>query len=265
MKFTKPLLLAATLGLAFSASAFANTKLVVAATPVPHAEILEFVKPYLKAHGVDLEIKVFTDYVTPNVVVSEGQADANFYLHIPYLNAYNKDHGTNIVPGFAVHIEPFGIYSDKYKSLDRIKDGALVALPNDPANTGRALLLLQQQGLIKLKDPSNIYSTERDVAENPHHFKFYLVEAANLPRILPDVDLDLINANYALKANLNPVKDALAVEKSGPYANIIATRPDNANSPAIKLLTEALDRKVVKDFILQKYQGAVIPVFDPKN
>lgn len=262
MKLLNKTLTALTLA-GLTLASFADTKLVVAASPVPHAEILEFVKPYLKEKGVDLEVKVFTDYVQPNVAVTEGKADANFFQHIPYLTAYNKDHGTNIIPGFEVHIEPFAAYSTKYKKLEDLPKGALVAIPNDPANTARALLLLQQAGLITLKDPNDILATERAIVDNPKKLKIKSFEAANLPRVLNDVDLDLINANYALKAGLNPVKDSLVYELKGPYANLIAYLPERKDSPEIKLLEQALNRQEVKDFILTKYSGTIVPVFAP--
>ncbi len=196
--------LALALPLAFAAPAQA-AKLSVAATPVPHAELLEFVKPDLAKEGVDLDIKVFTDYVQPNLQVSDKQIDVNFFQHQPYLDSFNKEHGTKLVPVGLVHVEPFGAYSQKIKDIKDLKDGAQVAIPNDPSNGARALLLLQKQGLIKLKDPTNILATARDVSENPKHLKFRELEAATLPRVLPDVDVALINTNYALEAGLNPV------------------------------------------------------------
>ncbi|WP_103035659.1 MetQ/NlpA family ABC transporter substrate-binding protein [Castellaniella caeni] len=253
--------LALALPLAFAAPAHA-VKLSVAATPVPHAELLEFVKPQLAKEGVDLDIKVFTDYVQPNLQVADKQIDANFFQHKPYLDSFNKEHDTKLVSVGAVHVEPFGAYSQKIKDIKDLKDGALVALPNDPSNGARALLLLQKQGLLKLKDPTNILATSRDVVENPKHLKFRELEAATLPRVLPDVDLALINTNYALEAGLNPIKDALFLEdKDSPYANLVVTRADRKDDPAIRKLVDALHSAQVREFILSKYKGAIVPAF----
>ncbi|WP_322999671.1 MetQ/NlpA family ABC transporter substrate-binding protein [Castellaniella sp.] len=253
--------LALALPLAFAAPAHAE-KLSIAATPVPHAELLEFVKPDLAKEGVDLDIKVFTDYVQPNLQVADKQIDANFFQHQPYLDSFNKEHDTKLVSVGAVHVEPFGAYSKKIKDIKDLKDGALIAIPNDPSNGARALLLLQKQGLIKLKDPSNILATARDVSENPKHLKFKELEAATLPRVLPDVDVALINTNYALEAGLNPVKDALFIEdKDSPYANLVVTRADRKDDPAIRKLVAALQSDKVRDFILKQYKGAIVPAF----
>lgn len=253
--------LALALPLAFAAPAQAET-LSIAATPVPHAELLEFIKPDLAKAGVDLDIKVFTDYVQPNLQVSDQQIDVNFFQHKPYLDSFNKEHKTGLVSVGAVHVEPFGGYSQKIKDLKDLKDGAQVAIPNDPSNGARALLLLQKQGLIQLKDPSNILATSRDVSENPKNLKFRELEAATLPRVLPDVDLALINTNYALEAGLNPVADALFIEdKDSPYANLVVTRADQADSPAVIKLVEALHTDKVREHILSQYKGAIVPAF----
>lgn len=258
----KKLLLLTALAAAFSTSAFANEKLVVAATPIPHAEILELIKPTLAKEGVDLEIKVFTDYVQPNVQVAEKRLDANYFQTKPYLDNFNKGKGTNLVTVTGVHVEPFGGYSKKYKSIDQLPDGATVALPNEGSNSGRALLLLQKAGVIKLKDPSNALATPKDIAENPKHLKFKELESALLPRVLDQVDLDLINTNYALEAKLNPVKDALILEdRNSPYVNYLVARPDNQDSDALKKLSAALTSPEVKAFIEKKYNGAVVPAF----
>ena len=258
----KKLLLLTALAAAFSTSAFANEKLVVAATPIPHAEILELIKPTLAKEGVDLEIKVFTDYVQPNVQVAEKRLDANYFQTKPYLDNFNKGKGTNLVTVTGVHVEPFGGYSKKYKSIDQLPDGATVALPNEGSNIGRALLLLQKAGVIKLKDPSNALATPKDIAENPKHLKFKELESALLPRVLDQVDLDLINTNYALEAKLNPVKDALILEdRNSPYVNYLVARPDNKDSDALKKLSAALTSPEVKAFIEKKYNGAVVPAF----
>lgn len=237
-------------------------KLSVAATPVPHAELLELVKPVLAKEGVELDIKVFTDYVQPNQQVADGQIDVNFFQHKPYLDSFNKEHKTKLAVVGLVHVEPFGAYSSKIKSIKDLKDGALIALPNDPSNGARALLLLQKQGLIKLKDPSNILATSRDIVENPKKLKFRELEAATLPRILPDVDLALINTNYALEAGLNPVKDALFIEGSdSPYANIVVTTEAKKDAPAVTKLVKALNSPETRQFITDKYKGAIVPAF----
>jgi D-methionine transport system substrate-binding protein len=238
--------------------------LTVAASAIPHAEILEFIKPQLRAEGVDLRVKVFTDYVQPNLQVEERQIDANFFQHKPYLDAFNREHGTHlvVVPGSAVHVEPFGAYSKKIHSVAQLRDGAVIAIPNDPSNSARSLLLLQKQGLIKLRDPTNILATSHDVIFNPKHLKFRELEAATLPRVLDDVDLALINTNYALAAGLQPTRDALFIEGAdSPYANLVATRADNVNSPALRKLVEALRSPSAKQFIQDKYHGAVVATF----
>lgn len=244
---------------AFSAHA---GDLSVAATPVPHAEILEFVKPALAKEGVNLKVKVFTDYVQPNVQVAEKRLDANFFQHQPYLDEFNKSKGTNLVSVAAVHLEPLGAYSSKYKKLDELKDGATVVIPNDATNGGRALLLLDKAGLIKLKDSKNILSTPKDIIENKKNLKFRELEAATIPRVLTQVDLALINTNYALEAKLNPEKDALVIEGSdSPYVNILVARPDDKDSEDMKKLVAALHTPEVKAFILEKYKGAILPAF----
>ena len=244
---------------AFSAHA---GDLSVAASPVPHAEILEFVKPALAKEGVNLKVKVFTDYVQPNVQVAEKRLDANFFQHQPYLDEFNKSKGTHLVSVAAVHLEPLGAYSSKYKKLDELKDGATVVIPNDATNGGRALLLLDKAGLIKLKDSKNILSTVKDITENPKNLKFRELEAATIPRVLTQVDLALINTNYALEAKLNPEKDALVIEGSdSPYVNILVARPDDKDSEDMKKLVAALHTPEVKAFILEKYKGAILPAF----
>jgi len=248
--------------LAFSAQAADVLK--VAATAVPHAEILNFVKPQLKAQGVDLQIKEFSDYVQPNMAVADKQLDANFFQHQPYLDSFNKDRKTDlvVVPDGKVHVEPFGAYSSKIKNIKDLKDGATIAIPNDPSNGGRALILLVKQGLIELKDPKSLTPTPLDVVKNPKKLKFKELEAPLLPRALADVDLALINTNYAIEAKLNPTKDALFIEGAdSPYTNIVAARADRANGADIAKLMKALHTPEVKKFILDKYKGAVVPAF----
>ncbi|UVL99788.1 MULTISPECIES: MetQ/NlpA family ABC transporter substrate-binding protein [Pseudomonas] len=242
-------------------SAHAET-LTVAATPVPHAEILEFVKPALAKEGVDLKVKVFTDYIQPNVQVAEKRLDANFFQHQPYLDEFNKAKGTSLVAVTGVHLEPLGAYSSKLKDLKDLPGGANVVIPNDATNGGRALLLLDKAGVIKLKDSKNILSTVKDIAENPKDLKIRELEAATIPRVLTQVDLALINTNYALEAKLDPSKDALVIEgNDSPYVNILVSRADNKESDAMKKLAAALHSPEVKQFITEKYKGAVLPAF----
>ncbi|MFK9080424.1 MetQ/NlpA family ABC transporter substrate-binding protein [Pseudomonas neuropathica] len=259
----KKVLLFTALAAALTAGlAQAGEKLVVAATPVPHAEILELIKPTLAKEGVDLEIKVFTDYVQPNVQVDQKRLDANYFQTLPYLKSFNEGKGTNLVTVIGVHVEPFGGYSKKVKTLAELKDGATIAIPNEGSNSGRALILLQKAGLIELKDPKNAVSTPKDIAKNPHNFKFKELESAMLPRVLDQVDLDMINTNYALEAGLNPAKDALIIEGSdSPYVNFLVARPDNKDNAAIQKLAKALTSPEVKAFIEKKYSGAVLPAF----
>lgn len=258
-KFVPSLVVA--LPLVFGVNANA-AKLSVAATPVPHAELLEFVKGDLAKQDVDLDIKVFTDYVQPNLQVADKQIDVNFFQHQPYLDSFNKEHKTDLVTVGLVHVEPFGAYSQKIKDIKDLKDGAQVAIPNDPSNAARALLLLQKNGLIKLKDPSDILATARDLSENPKNLKFRELEAATLPRVLPDVDLALINTNYALEAGLNPIEDALFIEdKDSPYANIVVTSVDNKDNADVAKLVKALNSDAVREYILEHYKGAIVPAF----
>ncbi|VVN35125.1 MetQ/NlpA family ABC transporter substrate-binding protein [Pseudomonas fluorescens] len=242
-------------------SAHAET-LTVAATPVPHAEILEFVKPALAKEGVELKVKVFTDYIQPNVQVAEKRLDANFFQHQPYLDEFNKAKGTSLVAVTGVHLEPLGAYSSKLKDLKDLPSGANVVIPNDATNGGRALLLLAKAGVITLKDPTNILSTVKDIAQNPKDLKIRELEAATIPRVLTQVDLALINTNYALEAKLDPSKDALVIEgNDSPYVNILVSRADNKDSDAMKKLAAALHSPEVKKFITEKYKGAVLPAF----
>lgn len=246
-----------------SAGAPRTVELKVGASPTPHAEILESIKPELEAAGIRLQVVTFNDYVQPNQQLADKQLDANFFQHQPYLDAENAARGFNLVTVTPVHVEPFGGYSKKIKSLDELKDGAKVAIPNDPSNGGRALLLLAKEGLITLKDNTNISSTLQDITENPKNLEIIELDAAMMPRQLDEADLVFINANYALEANLNPEKDALLIEdlQGNPYANILVAREDNKDADAIKKLAEALNSEAVKTFIKERYQGAVEPAF----
>ena len=244
---------------AFSAQA---ESLSIAATAVPHAEILEFIKPALAKEGVELDIKVFTDYVQPNVQVAEKRLDANFFQHQPYLDEFNKSRGTKLISVVGVHVEPFGAYSSQHKSLADLPQGANVVIPNDATNGGRALLLLQKAGVITLKPEAGILATPKDILDNPKAIKVRELEAATLPRVLTQVDLALINTNYALEAKLNPIKDALVIEgNDSPYVNQLVARADNKDSAAMQKLAKALNSAEVKAFIQEKYQGAVVPAF----
>lgn len=246
---------------AFTGAAQAES-ISVAATAVPHAEILEFVKPALAKQGVELKIKVFTDYVQPNVQVAEGRLDANFFQHQPYLNEFNSSRGTELVSIAGVHVEPFGAYSSKIKSLADLPQGANVVIPNDATNGGRALLLLQKAGVITLKDDAGITATVKDIVNNPIAIKVRELEAATLPRVLAQVDLALINTNYALEAGLNPSKDALVIEGSdSPYVNILVVDSKNKDAADLQKLAKALNSAEVKAFINDKYKGAVVPAF----
>lgn len=237
--------------------------LKVGATAVPHAEILEVIKPLLEKEGINLEIVEFNDYVQPNLALNDKELDANFFQHEPYLKNFMEEHKeVKLKSALGVHIEPMGVYSKKVKDLKDLKDGAAIAIPNDPTNGGRALLLLQKAGLLKLKDGVNEKATVQDVTENPHNFKFQEVEAAQVPRTLDDVDAAVINTNYAMQVNLVPTKDALIMEdNTSPYVNILAVRDGDEQRPEIQALVKALQSKEVKDFINEKYKGAVVPAF----
>jgi D-methionine transport system substrate-binding protein len=231
----------------------------VGASPVPHKEILEVVKPLLAKEGYTLEIVEFTDYVMPNTALAQGQLDANFFQHVPYLKEFSKEKGLDLDYTVKVHIEPMGLYSSKYKKLSDLKDGAKIAIPNDPTNGARALRVLEKAGLLKLKSGELI--SKLDITENPKNLKITELDAPQLPRILNDMDAAVINSNYAIEAKLK-LTDALAVEaKDSPYANVLAVRTEDKNKPYIKALSKALTSPEVKKFILEKYKGAVIPAF----
>ncbi|WP_461205423.1 MetQ/NlpA family ABC transporter substrate-binding protein [Clostridium sp. DL1XJH146] len=237
-------------------------KIVVGATPAPHSEILEEVKPILEEQGIELEIKEFTDYVTPNIALNDKDIDANFFQHKPYLDEFNASNNMELVSVGKVHVEPLGAYSEKIESIEDIEDGAIVAIPNDATNEGRALLLLQKQGLIKLKDEEGLTQTPLDIVENEKNLQFKELEAAQLPRVLQDVDFAIINTNFALEGGLNPTTDAIFIEDAdSPYANIITAREDNMDSEEIKALVEALNSEEIKKFIEEKYEGAIVPAF----
>ena len=234
----------------------------VAASSTPHAEILEQVVDILAEQGIDLQIHEYGDYVVPNTAVEEGEEDANYFQHIPYLESFNEKEGTHLVSVGGIHIEPMGVYAGKTASLEELPDGAEIAVPNDPTNEGRALLLLEAQGLIKLADSSNLEATPNDIVENPKNLTFKELEAAMIPNAVDEVDLSVINVNYALEAGFNPTEDALAIEDANsPYVNIVAVKEGNENNPAVLALVEALQSDTVRDFINETYGGAVVPAF----
>ncbi|MEV8527794.1 MULTISPECIES: MetQ/NlpA family ABC transporter substrate-binding protein [unclassified Streptomyces] len=247
------------------AKADPSKALVVAASPTPHADILKFVKDNLAAKaGLKLEVKEFTDYVLPNTATEQGQVDANFFQHKPYLDDFNKKNGTHIVPVVDVELEPLGLYSHKVKSLKDITSGQTVAVPNDTTNEGRALQLLAANGLITLKDGAGAGAKLSDIKDSKG-LKFKELEAATLPRALNDVDAAVINGNYAIEADLKPAKDALALEKAdgNPYANFLAVKQGNENDPRVQKLAKLLNSDEVKKFITDKYAGSVVPAFGP--
>lgn len=236
----------------------------VGATPKPHAEILEIVKPILAKEGIDLKIQTFTDYNTPNLAVDKGEIDANFFQHTPYLEEFNKDHNLKLVSIAKVHIEPMGIYSKKMKSLNDLNNGDTIVIPNDTTNGGRALNLLEKAGLIQLKPGVGINATVQDIVSSPKNLKITTLAAEQLPRVLtdPKVAAAVINGNYALEAGLDPTKDPLFLEeKDSPFANILVVKDTRANDPNLQKLAKALNSPEVKKFIEDTYKGAVIPAF----
>lgn len=240
-------------------------KIVVGATPAPHAEILNAAKDILKEKGYELVVKEYTDYVQPNMALESGDLYANYFQHKPYLDQFNEQKGTDLVSAAAIHYEPFGIYAGKTDSIDKLPDGAQIAVPNDVSNEARALLLLADQGLIGLKEGVELDATKNDIVKNDKNFKIVEVEAAQLPRSLGDVDVAVINGNYAIEAGLK-VSDALAVEDAKSvaatlYSNIIAVRAGEESSEKTKALVEALTSDTVKKFIEDTYEGAVVPSF----
>ncbi|MEU4152089.1 MetQ/NlpA family ABC transporter substrate-binding protein [Streptomyces sp. NPDC026659] len=238
--------------------------LIVAASPTPHAEILNFVQKNLaKKAGLDLEVKEFSDYITPNTATEDGSVGANYFQNQPYLDDFNKKRGTHIVPVVTVHLEPLGLYSHKVKKADALKSGATIAVPNDAVNEARALKLLAANKLITLKDGVGNEATPADITANPKKLKFKEVEAAQTPRSLDDVDAAVVNGNYAISAGLKPAKDALVLEspKDNPYGNFLAVKKGNEKDPRVEKLAKLLTSPEVKKFIEDKYQGSVIPSF----
>ena len=242
-----------------------GTTLKVGATPAPHAEILEVVVPILAEQGITLEIVQYNDYVQPNNAVEDGSLDANYFQHITYMNEFNVSDGTHLVSAAEVHYEPFGLYAGKTATLDELADGAQIAVPNDTTNEARALLLLEQEGLITLREGAGITATKADIEENPKNLEIVELEASQLPVRLADVDMAVINGNYALDAGLN-VSDALAVESADgeaaqAYVNVLAVKEGRETDPAIQALAAALCSDEVKTYIEENYNGAVVAVF----
>lgn len=242
-----------------------DTVITVGASPTPHAEILNAVKDELAQAGYTLEIKEYNDYILPNTALQDGELDANYFQHITYLNDFNEENGTDLVAVADIHFEPFGLYSEKVTNVADLPDGATVAVPNDTTNEARALLLLEQEGLIKLKDGAGISATVVDIEENPKNLQIQEVEAAQVPRTLAEVDLAAINGNYALNAGLD-VADAIATESSAgeaaqAYANVLAVKAGNENTPKTEALKDALLSPTVAQFIADNYGGAVVAVF----
>ena len=244
----------------------AGTTIKVAASPVPHAEILGVAKDILAEQGITLEIIEYTDYVQPNMVTESGEVDANYFQHTPYLDSFNEENGTHLVSVGAIHYEPFGLFAGKTATLDELADGAKIAVPNDTTNEARALQLLAAQGIITLKEGAGLTATKNDIAENPHNVDIVEMEAAQLPRTLADVDFAVINGNYAAEAGLNAATDALAVEDASSeaaqtFANILVVKEGNEDNPAIQALLAALQSEQVKNFIDETYSGAVVAIF----
>lgn len=240
-----------------------NKVLTVGATPEPHAAILNLLVDDLAKQGITLKIVEFTDYVTPNEAVESGEIDANYFQHKPYMDSFNAEKGYHLVSVVGVHVEPLALYSHKIKSVNDLADGSTIAIPNDPTNEGRALLLLQSAGLIKLEDSSNLQAVPADITENTKNLKFNEIEAATLPRVLDDVDAAVINGNYAIPAGLTAAKDGLVVEgKDSPYVNILTVKDGMQNDPRIQALAKALTSQEVKDYIQTTYpNGDVVAVF----
>ena len=239
-----------------------DNKIVFGVSPVPHAEITEALKDEFKKEGLEVEVKVFDDYVQPNLALDQGDIDANFYQHLPYLENFCKERNLDLVSIGKVHIEPIGIYSDKIKSLDELKDGDSVLIPSDPTNGRRALLLLEKAGLITLTDNTKEDLTEKDIKDNPKNLDFSAADPANVANLYKDVTIAAINTNFALGAGLNPSKDALILEdKDSPYANIIVVKKGNENKEKFQKLIKVFNSEACKKFIEENYNGEIYPAF----
>lgn len=236
--------------------------IIVGATPIPHAELLELVREDLSELGYTLEIVEFTDYVTPNIALDNEELDANFFQHVPYLNEFASEHNLDLTSIGTVHVEPLGLYSEKVEDVTELEDGAVIAIPSDSVNGGRALILLEENGLIKLKENAGLKATPEDIVENTHNFEFKAIEAAQLARVLVDLDAAVINGNYALEADLSPVEDALILEgANSPYANIVTVKSEDKEDEKLQALVSVLQSEKVKTFINETYGGAVVEAF----
>ena len=239
--------------------------LKVAASPTPHAEILEQVKPILAEQGIDLQVTEYSDYPIQNTVVDEGEEDANYFQHTPYLEQFNAENGTDLVSAGKIHYEPMGVYAGKTDSLENLADGATIAVPNDATNEARALQLLAAQGLIEIDPEAGLNATPNDITSNPKNLEFTELDASMIANTIDEFDLNVINSNYALQAGLNPAEDALVSEDASSdaaqtYANIIAVKAGHENDPAIVALVEALHSEEIQEFINSTYQGSVLPI-----
>ena len=266
MKKISLLLVGVLLALGVVGCAKKSENLVVGASPAPHAAILEVVKESLSKEGYELEIVEFADYVLPNLGVEDGSLDANFFQHQPYLDSFNEENGTDIVSVATIHYEPFGIYAGKVDSIEALTEGSQIAVPNDTTNEARALLLLEANGIIKLEEGIGLFATINDIVENPKNIEIVEVEAAQLPRTLQDVDLAVINGNYAIEAGLSVGEDALAIEdkesiSAVTYGNVVAIKAGDEKREDIQALIKALQSDEVKAYIEENYEGAVVPIF----
>ena len=240
-----------------------GTVITVGATPEPHAEMLNLIIDDMAEMGYTLKVQEFTDYVTPNEAVEAGEIEANFFQHIPYMESFNEERGYHLVNVVGTHVEPLALYSKKVSDYNALPTGAVIAIPNDPTNEGRALLLLQSAGLIKLDEKAGLTAVPADVVENPKGFKFQEIEAASLPRVLDDVEAAVINGNYAIPAGLTATKDGLFIEGAdSPYVNVITVKEGMENDPRVQALAKAITSDEVRSYLGAKYpNGEVVPTF----
>lgn len=238
-----------------------DNKIVLGVSPTPHEEIIKHLEPQFKEAGLTVEVKAFDDYILPNEALNDGDLDANYFQHKPYLEQFCADHNMELVSLGGVHVEPMGLYSKKVKSIDDIADGAEILIPNDPTNGARALLLLEKNGLIKMKDPKNLAATEKDIVENKKNLKFTAVDAATIPKAYEEVDAGVINSNFALGAGIDPKTALVQEDKDSPWTNIVAVKKENKDLPKFKKLMEVLHSDEAKAFIEKQYKGEVLPAF----
>lgn len=238
-----------------------NNKIKIGVSPRPHGDIVKFIKEDLEKEGVELEILEFTDYVTPNIALDDGDLDANFFQHLPYLEEFNEDRDLNLISLGTIHLEPMGLYSTRLASIDELSSGNTIAIPNDVTNAGRALLLLEKEGIIKLDESKGILATENDILDNPLNLEFKPLEAATLPQVLADVDAAIINGNYALEADLTLDKALILEDKDSPYANIIAVKEENKDKENIQKLMKVLQSDKTRDYIENGFENSIVPAF----